>query len=54
MADCHGAISIPKEIVADLPQAAAAIHAKERRIIDLCQSADFTSDKLLQAIRDSH
>lgn len=54
MADCHGVISIPLDIAPDLPRAAADIRARERRIIDLCQSADFTPAKLIEAIQDSH
>ena len=50
-ADCHGVISIPLEIANEIPQAAARIHDKEQRIIDLCQSPEFTSEKLLEAIR---
>jgi 4-hydroxy-4-methyl-2-oxoglutarate aldolase len=49
-ADCHGAISIPPGIVRDLPGIASQIHEKERRIVDVCQSADFSSKELLEAI----
>ena len=53
-ADCHGVISIPAQIVAELPVVAARIYENERRIIDLCQSPDFTPQKLKEAIkRDS-
>jgi 4-hydroxy-4-methyl-2-oxoglutarate aldolase len=50
-ADCHGVVSIPHEIAAALPEAARKIRAHEQRIIDVCQSADFTAEKLLRAIR---
>ncbi len=50
-ADCHGAISIPHEIAAQLPAAAARIRDHEQRIVALCQSPDFSQEKLLQAIR---
>jgi regulator of RNase E activity RraA len=33
VADCHGVISIPLEIVDELPAVAARIHAERRRII---------------------
>lgn len=52
-ADCHGVISIPLAIAAELPQAAASIRTKEQRIIDLCQSPDFSSEKLEAAVKDS-
>ena len=50
-ADCHGVISIPLEIASELPEAAASIRANERRIIEVCESPDFTPEKLLQVIK---
>ena len=50
-ADCHGVVSIPREIAAQLPEVAARIRAQERRIIDVCQSPEFSAEKLLEAIR---
>ena len=50
-ADCHGVISIPLEIAGELPAAARDIRRQERRIIDLCQSPDFTPERLLEAIK---
>ena len=52
-ADCHGAVSIPTQIVEELPRVASEIRAAEQRIIDLCQSADFSPERLLQAIRSN-
>lgn len=52
-ADCHGVISVPVEIVAELPAVAARIRAHERRIVDACQAPDFSIQKLAQAIRES-
>lgn len=49
--DCHGAVTIPLEIAADLPAAAEKIRQHERTIIDLCLSADFSAEKLLKAIQ---
>ena len=46
MGDKHGVIGIPREIAAEVPAAAARVEAKERAIIDLCSSPDFTLDKL--------
>ncbi len=51
LVDCHGALSIPIEIAAELPRVAAEIRARERKIIDLCESPDFSAEKLLEAIR---
>jgi regulator of RNase E activity RraA len=52
-ADCHGAISIPHEIAAKLPAAAARIRDHEQRIVAVCQAPEFTQGKLLQAIRST-
>jgi regulator of RNase E activity RraA len=50
-ADVHGVVSIPLEIAARIPEVASGIRAKERGIIDLCQSPEFTLEKLLQAVQ---
>ena len=50
-ADVHGVVSIPLDIAARIPEVAAGIRAKERKIIDLCQSAEFSLEKLLQAVQ---
>ena len=44
--DQHGVVTIPTEIAAKLPEAVAAVEADERKIIGVCQSRDFTADKL--------
>ncbi len=49
-ADCHGVIAIPPEIAAELPAAAAKIRAHERQIVEICESPDFSQDRLLKAI----
>jgi regulator of RNase E activity RraA len=50
-ADCHGVISIPLEIAAELPKAAARIQAQEQEIIDLCLSPEFSTETLVKLIR---
>ena len=50
-ADCHGVISIPTEIAAAIPGVAAEIRVREQRIIQICQSPDFSPEKLLEVIR---
>ena len=50
-ADCHGVVSIPLEIAADLPEAAARIRSKEQRIVQVCLSPDFSTEELLKEIR---
>ncbi len=46
--DKHGVMHIPHEIAAKIPDAARQIEERERPIIELCQSKDFTPDKLRQ------
>lgn len=47
-ADQHGAQIIPIDIAAQIPEAAAKIAQNEQRIIEVCQSRDFSIDKLKQ------
>jgi regulator of RNase E activity RraA len=50
-ADCHGVVSIPLEIAARIPAAASEIRDREQAIIRLCQSPEFSVEKLLKAIQ---
>jgi 4-hydroxy-4-methyl-2-oxoglutarate aldolase len=45
-ADKHGAIVIPHEIAREVPAAAAEVERGERTIIECCQSADFSVQRL--------
>jgi 4-hydroxy-4-methyl-2-oxoglutarate aldolase len=45
-ADCHGVVSIPHDIAAQLPEIAARQQQNERRIIDLCRSDRFSIERL--------
>jgi regulator of RNase E activity RraA len=51
LADVHGVVSIPLEIAARIPEAASEIRDSDRAIIDLCQSAEFSLEKLLKAVQ---
>ena len=51
-ADRHGAVKIPLRLAADLPAAIRAHEAVERRIIDLCRSAEFTTAALADLRRE--
>jgi regulator of RNase E activity RraA len=46
-ADKHGALLVPHTIARDIPRAAAELEERERRIIDYCQSPEFTPEGLL-------
>jgi 4-hydroxy-4-methyl-2-oxoglutarate aldolase len=45
-ADQHGVVTIPPDIAERIPEAVAKVEADERKIIDVCKSKDFTSQKL--------
>jgi regulator of RNase E activity RraA len=49
-ADAHGVLTIPSEIAADVPRAAERMSEHERRVVELCQSADFSLDRLRAAV----
>ncbi len=44
--DQHGAVAIPPEIAPRIPEAVAKVEADERRIIEVCQSKDFSVERL--------
>ena len=48
--DLHGVQSIPSEVAGKIPQAAAEITAREQELITLCQSKDFSVEKLREAV----
>lgn len=48
--DLHGVQSVPPDIAAWIPAAAAEMLAREQELITLCQSADFSLEKLRAAI----
>jgi len=50
--DAHGVQSIPLNIAARVPPVAAKIAARERALIELCQSPEFTLDKIRAAISE--
>jgi 4-hydroxy-4-methyl-2-oxoglutarate aldolase len=45
-ADQHGVVTIPPDIAERLREAVAKVEADERKIIGVCQSRDFTPDRL--------
>jgi len=45
-ADQHGVVTIPADIAGRIPEAVAKIEADERKIIEVCQSKEFTADRL--------
>ncbi|MBZ5693750.1 MAG: RraA family protein [Acidobacteriia bacterium] len=51
--DCHGVQTIPLEIADKVHAAAREVRRRRQHLIGLRRSADFTLDKLRQAIRDT-
>lgn len=49
--DRHGVLSIPKQIAAGIPEIAREIVSRERNVIDLCKSPDFSVAKLREAVK---
>ena len=50
-ADQHGAVTIPADIADKIPEAVAKVEADERQIINVCQSRDFSADKLKELFK---
>jgi regulator of RNase E activity RraA len=52
--DCHGVLSIPREIAAEIPAVAERIRDRERRLIGLCRAPDFSLEKLRKLVRENY
>jgi 4-hydroxy-4-methyl-2-oxoglutarate aldolase len=51
-ADQHGVVTVPPDLAAKIPDAVAKIEATERRIIGLCQSREFSAERLKALYRE--
>jgi 4-hydroxy-4-methyl-2-oxoglutarate aldolase len=51
--DRHGVQSIPEDIATQIPPVAAKIAAEEQALIKLCQSPDFSVEKLRAAVKQN-
>jgi len=49
--DRHGLLSVPKELAAEIPAAAARLQQAERKVIEFCRSPEFSVDKLRQVLK---
>lgn len=52
--DRHGVQTVPSDIADKVPGVAAQIAAREKTLIDLCQSPDFSVEKLRAALSADH
>jgi 4-hydroxy-4-methyl-2-oxoglutarate aldolase len=49
--DRHGVLMIPLDIATEIPAVAAKLQQAERKIIEFCQSSDFSVQKLREVIK---
>lgn len=49
-ADCHGVLSVPKEIADKIPAKAAEITEREGKVLELCNQGHVTVEKLRNAV----
>jgi 4-hydroxy-4-methyl-2-oxoglutarate aldolase len=52
-ADCHGVVSIPAAVAGRVAGVAAQHRARELRIIQACQSPDFSEELLLETLQNN-
>ncbi|HTS59718.1 MAG TPA: RraA family protein [Terriglobales bacterium] len=50
--DRHGVLTVPKQIAGQIPSVAARLQQMEQRVIDYCQSKDFSLAELQRITRD--
>ena len=50
--DRHGLLTVPKEIVGEIPKVAARLEQNERTVIDYCRSKEFSADGLSQMMNE--
>ena len=51
-ADRHGILTVPKEIVTEIPAAATRLQDHEKKIIEFCRSKEFSLQRLSQMMND--
>jgi 4-hydroxy-4-methyl-2-oxoglutarate aldolase len=49
--DGHGLLTIPPAIAGDIPMVAARMQEQEQRVVELCQSPDFSLERLRTLVR---
>lgn len=50
--DRHGLLTVPKEIVGEIPNVAVRLEQTERKVIDYCRSKEFSADGLCQMMNE--
>ena len=54
LGDKHGVISIPRDVVSDLPSAIEKVEAGEKEIIDVCVSQNFSPERLKRILKQRY
>jgi regulator of RNase E activity RraA len=50
--DLHGLLTVPRSIAAQIPEVARNLQRTEQKVIDLCRSAEFSTDGLRQMMKE--
>lgn len=50
--DRHGVLSVPKQIAAEIPRVAAELAERDRRLMAVCASPEFTVEKLRETVEN--
>jgi len=50
--DAHGVVSVPRQIASAIPRIASELAARDRRVLSICESADFSVAKLRATLKD--
>jgi regulator of RNase E activity RraA len=49
--DCHGILTIPKQIATEIPRIARQLRERDRRVIAVCRTSGFSLEKLRETIK---
>lgn len=50
LGDCHGVLSVPRDLATEIPTAVERIRERERKIIGLCRAPNFSLEKLRRLV----
>jgi 4-hydroxy-4-methyl-2-oxoglutarate aldolase len=50
--DAHGVVSVPRQIASAIPRAAAELAARDRKVLSVCESPDFSVQRLRATLKE--
>ena len=50
--DSHGVVSVPRQLASAIPRVAADLAQRDRRVLAVCESPDFSVEKLRATLKD--